>query len=380
MRNGWNSGGLRFGTHLLVSVLLGAMSTTCVVPAEESPPERAVEVRVDRRVELMSIAFRMAGHPEYDKGRGSRYIKAVDERFGEFRDDPLMDWIRQLRRTRGVSYDAPMSMAVHLTHHPTWQLRCPVEPHPSGLDRRWQAREAEIFVERLNAFVEKSRFEEFFEANQPLYDLTETRMRALLEEETHLEWFDEFFGSRPAAQFTVIPALLNGGQCYGPHVTLPDGSEELYCVLGVWMTDYVGRPRFDTTVVDTIIHEFCHSYTNSIVDRHEEALRPSGEAIFPHVADVMRKQAYGNWKTMMYESLVRASVIRYLAKHSPRAIMLREIGRQNQRGFVWVEDLAGLLAEYEQQRDKYATLDSFAPEIVAFFEDYAREFEAQGDR
>ncbi len=57
--------------------------------------------------------------------------------------------------------------------------------------------------------------------------------------------------------------------------------------------------------------------------------------------------------------------------------MLREIGRQNQKGFVWVEELADLLGEYEENRGKYPTLDAFSPRIVEFFNEYAQEFEAE---
>ena len=46
-----------------------------------------------------------------------------------------------------------------------------------------------------------------------------------------------------------------------------------------------------------------------------------GEIFFlPAVAAQMKKQAYGNWKTMLYESLVRASVVRYMAA-------VEEVGR-----------------------------------------------------
>jgi hypothetical protein len=91
----------------------------------------------------------------------------------------------------------------------------------------------------------------------------------------------------------------------------------------------------------------------------------------------MGRQGYGRWKTMIYESLVRASVIRYQQQFESPGVVLREIGRQNQRGFVWIEDLSELLGEYEQNRDKYATLDDFAPRIIEFFNDYAKEFDVK---
>ena len=360
-----------------ILLTLAVLSTATLSRGAEQLEQRTVTVRVDPRVELVSIVFRLAGNPEYGRGRVRSYLKDVEEHFGPFRSHELIEYSAGLRKKYGVSYDACMSMAVHLQAGEGWKLRFPLEPRPDGLDGRWRDASAQEFATRLNAFAEASDFDKFSEEHQELYETTQQRLLTLLEEEVHLDWFDEFFGARPAAQFTVIPALVNGGNCYGPHVKTPDGREEFYTILGVWMTDWQGRPKFDASVVGTIVHEFCHSYTNAIVDRHEEAFRPAGEAIFPHVADAMRKQAYGTWKTMMYESLVRASVIRYKTRYNSRSSVLRDIGRQNQRGFVWIEELVELLGEYEGNRDKYPTLDAFSPQIVALLNDYAKEFEAE---
>ncbi len=92
-----------------------------------------------------------------------------------------------------------------------------------------------------------------------------------------------FLGARPQASFTVVLGLLNGGCCYGPHYRLPDGKEELYCVLGVWKTDDDGLPIFEADMLETVVHEFCHSYANEIVDRHADELKAAGEKLFPRL-------------------------------------------------------------------------------------------------
>jgi hypothetical protein len=361
--------------HICPLLLVAGAASS--LPAQEKLEQRTIAVRVDPRVELVSLVFRLAGNPEYGKGQVKGYLKDVEQHFDSTRSHELIEYAAGLRAKYGVSFDACMSMAVHLNAEDGWALRFPLEPRPDGLDGRWQDQSAQEFATRLNQFAKDSRFDEFFTEHKELYEITEQRMETLLDEEVHAEWFDEFFGARPSAQFTVIPAILNGGNCYGPHVKDPDGNEEFYTILGVWQTDWSGRPRFDKSVVGTIVHEFCHSYTNAIVDRHAEAFRQAGEAMFPHVEDAMRRQAYGTWKTMIYESLVRASVVRYQQRFETPAAVLREIGRQNQRGFVWAEELSKLLGEYEENRDKYPTLDDFAPRLVDFFNDYAKEFDAR---
>jgi hypothetical protein len=52
----------------------------------------------------------------------------------------------------------------------------------------------------------------------------------------------------------------------------------------------------------------------------------------------------------------------------------REIQEQKQRSFLWMAELSDLLAEYETQRERYPTLESFAPRLVTFFNEYAEKF------
>lgn len=62
--------------------------------------------------------------------------------------------------------------------------------------------------------------------------------------------------------------MLNGGSCYGPRCRDKTETEELFCVLGVWATDGQSLPVFRKVVLSTVVHEFCHSYANPIIDRH----------------------------------------------------------------------------------------------------------------
>ena len=55
----------------------------------------------------------------------------------------------------------------------------------------------------------------------------------------------------------------------------------------------------------------------------------------------MSAQAYGNWRTMFYESLVRACVLRY-TRHYDGA-MAAWLATQGERasGFLWMDGLVG---------------------------------------
>ena len=332
-------------------------------------------VRVDPRVELLSIVFRLAGNPEYQKGRVDSYTDAVDAYFAEHRRHRVVRLADTLRRGHGVSYDAVMGMAMHLDEVRSCKLTVPWKPRPPSLDARWPDRDARRFLRELRAFVRDTDFEAWFASQSEVYDTAVTRMQTRLRDSAELGWFDEFFGARPSARFELALGMLNGGACYGPHVAFPDGREDLHCVLGVWQTDDDGAPAFDEKVVPTVIHEFCHSYCNRLVDAHWGALEGSADALWPHVADQMRQQAYGNARTMMRESLVRACVVRYEAATGGPRKRLFEVRAQERRGFLWTGGLSDLLAEYEASRDDHPTLDAFMPKVAKWFADYAARFD-----
>jgi hypothetical protein len=333
----------------------------------------SLRVVVDPRVELLSLIFRLAGNPEYNKARVESYAEDAEKQFGKYRGHAVVKLARELRDTRGVSYDAVPSLAIQLSDAEQVKLKLPLEPWPEGLDERWTAPEVSNFLAAARQFVKGSSFQEFIEQHRPLYQTSVTRMQTLMEKEARLEWFDGYFGQRRHASFTVALELLSGGNCYGPHFRAADGHEELYCVLGVWQTDKQGLPEFTRNTLPTAVHEFCHSYANPLIERHLAELQASGESLFGHVAGRMRSQNYGNGQTLLKESLVRVCVIRYLRQYEGEEAARRAIQAEKRNGFLWMPELSDLLGDYEAHREPYPTLEDFAPRLVAFFAETAKK-------
>lgn len=346
-------------------------------PAAPAADPRAVVVRVEPAVELCSAIFRFAGNPEYSQGKVKLYADALDAHCAAHRDHAAVQLARKLRQTRGVGFDAVMGLAVHTRGGLELEERVPLDPQPASLDQRWTSALAREFLAAARAFARDVDFAGFCTAQAATWSTAAERMQRVLAERAHLEWFDGFFGVRPQARFQLVLGLLNGGACYGPHVDLPEGGQDLFCVLGVWQTDAAGAPDFDATVLDTVVHEFCHSYCNPLIDAHAARFEQSGPAIFAHVRDAMRRQAYGNWRTMLYESLVRACVVRYMAKHGGAAAEAKQIAEEHGNSFLWTGELAALLGRYEAERARFATLDAFMPEVAALFAAYAPKLDAQ---
>lgn len=361
--------------RILSPGLAALLSAAGIVPAAALPPagapRPAVSVAVDPRVELVSIIFRLAGNKEYNRGRVPGYVKDVEEHFGPHKDHPAVKYASELRTRRHISYNAPMGLAVYLTDTVTFGERAPLSPLPAELDDRWTPETAREFIAQARKFSEDTGFNAFFEAHRPLYQASELGLREVLDKHARLEWFDSFFGPREGAEFKAVVSLLAGGGNYGASLKLPGGGEELYSVLGVWRADKEGNPVFPPDMASTLVHELGHSYTNPVVESFRRQLRKPGEKLYAQVAERMKEQAYGNWSTMMMESVLRACELRYaLATGGPEAVK-KSVAYENSRSFYWVAELGELLARYEEQPRKYKDFAEFFPEVIAFFKAYA---------
>jgi hypothetical protein len=325
---------------------------------------------VDPRVELMSIIFRLAGNGEYAQCRVPAYDAAIDRHFARFRDHEAVRLARKLRESDGVSFDAVMSMAVHVTDVESLAERAPFD-QATSLDARWHGAKARRFLEVARKFVADSDFAGFTKSQQPLYDLTNARLRAFVATNADLPWFDRFFGARAHAPFIVVPGLANGGPSYGAHVALSNGVEEIYAIPGVWKVDADGLPEFDPGWTPTLVHEFAHSYVGPLIDKFWARLQKSGNRLFEAEKAEMSRQAYANGKTVLNESLVRAATARYAFEHQGPEAAAASVTEERSHAFLWTGDLLALLGKYAQDRERYPTLDSFMPQVVAFFDGVA---------
>jgi hypothetical protein len=297
------------------------------------------------------------------------YGQDFEQHFGQFGDHPAVTMAQRLRAEHGVSFDAPMSLAVHLAEGRSLQLRAPLDPWPVGLDPRWQPKDVTEFLDKLHSFANESRFWDFFGAHEPLHRDAVLELESVLADAVDFDWFEGFFGPGGLEEFRLVLSTLNGPCNYGPRFS-GGPRREIYCICGIPGQHGDGSPALSAHIVPTIIHEFCHSYANPVADRHADELEEPAKKLFARVETRMRRNAYGAWETMMRESLVRASVIRYLATYEGEAAAQRQIEEDIATGFLWMGPLSELFEEYEASRDEYPTLESFAPRIVAFFKDY----------
>jgi hypothetical protein len=370
---------------ILVCSLAGGGQEKGGAPAAPATADHVIEVRVDRRVELLTLVARLAGFDEFNQANSkSPYSRAADAWFREQRDHPAVKRLQELRKSNGVGFDAIPMLAVHLEDSVALEERVAFDTPPERLDQRWGGADARAFLVLLRDFVKAADSEGFFDSQEERFAGAAERLRAVIEKSRALPWFDRTFGARSGASYVAIPGLLCGGGNYGVGIRYPPRAtangteidEEILPVFGCSRFDDAGIPLFGDEMAGLLVHELCHSYTNALVDRIAPQLEPSAKRLFDGKADAMRRQAYGDWKTMCYESLVRASVVRCRSVTEGAAAGRAQEAEEVGRSFVWVPALAVELARYDADRKQWPTFVDFLPEIVKCFAREAAKLDA----
>lgn len=328
---------------------------------------------VDKRVELICIAARLADFEEYNNEYNKSYVHDIHQYFDGFKDHPLIKYMKQMREANGIGYDAVVSMAVHLKPPPA--LKPVVNFNDSIPDKRYGTRaDALKFATLIRDFYNDTNFEHFFNAHQDTYKSVVERFSPVFNK-FDAQWFSKYYGLAPKGSFNIIIGVGMGGNNYGPKVIFPNDVETIYAIMGTWRFDGEGLPVFEeASYLPTLVHEFNHSFVNYLTHKNSAALQNSGSQIFTALQSRMQKLAYGDWETMLSESLVRASVVRYLMDHSKDSVAAeREMQYQQSIGFLWIRDLVTLLGNYEANRNRYPTLESFMPEIAKFYKQTATD-------
>ncbi|HCT29604.1 MAG TPA: hypothetical protein DIW31_02470 [Bacteroidales bacterium] len=324
--------------------------------------ESLIQPKVTEQTELVSIAFRLAGADEFVNNDVAGYAKAIDEYFKPYLKHELIQFIKKLRLTTSIGFDAVMSMAVNLDIKGGVMLKENLAN--VSHDKRWSEKNIQRFIELLNRFYLDSKFNDFFNSQRLLFQKAENNFSTVLKE-VDFNWFEKFYGFKPKGSYNLIISLTNGRGCYGPSVKYIDGHEDIYAVMGIQQIDSSGVPIYTQKTIPTIIHEFNHSFCNPLIKSQYSNMKPQASDFFKLVKDKMYAQKYGTPITMLYETLVRTCVIKYYQhiKASEKRIN-GMVFAEKSKGFIWTDELLGLLSKYENNRSEYATLNDFMPEIV----------------
>jgi len=145
--------------RILISLFVALNFQSCVQAQEKVLLEKPI---VDKRIELLSIVFRLAEKQEYSNKNFKLYTDRIDQYFEKHKNHELIQFTKSIIKENEIAFDGPMWLAVHLDDNlklltdvkDVWQL-----------DPRWTKENVEKFVPLLQKFYIDTKFDEFFKNN-----------------------------------------------------------------------------------------------------------------------------------------------------------------------------------------------------------------------
>lgn len=345
-----------------------ALTSILLFTCSFSFAEKTIPVTVDQRVELLSIVFRLAGNPEYNTNFAKSYVGDINTYFAKYKSYAVIEYARKLAEEKGIGYSKVMFLAVHLA----WlNNKFSLIREKENTLEYWDIKDAERFVALLNVFYKDSKFQLFFARHRTFYTAAIQQFNNVLNDFDQ-KWYQDYYGSPAAEEYKIVIGLSNGGSNFGPNVHPLNQKKIVYAVMGSWTYSDDGKPLFaKEDYQPTLVHEFNHSFINHLLDEDGNAakIKANGDTLLAAEKQEMKDGGYENWKSLINESIVRASVIRYMIDHkSGDQITDAEIMEQTNEGFIWISDLVNLLGNYESSRSEYPAFKDFYPRIITFFD------------
>lgn len=346
---------------IILSIILAAAATLTATAQ--------IKVEVSETVELISILARTAGYEEYLNDLAGQYTKDTEAWFAPYKEHVAVSLAREVRAKYGIGHERVMNMAIHLNID---NGKIVLIGDRAELNNGWQNVDLDEFVKRLNKFYKDTRFHEFFEEHRTFYDGYTKMYEANVMPAFHPEWFSQFhYGTAPADCFHVIVNFTCGSNNYGPWRQLTGQPRDLFAIIGYWIDPALGRPRYDASL---LFHEANHPFVNPLLDdaNNIKLMENVGPKLLSLHKTSVEKTSYTDWRIVINESLVRASVVLYMqdAGFKMEQYLNVLMGEMVQQGFPWMFDLVGTLRYYTAHRDKYPTIADFYPEIVRCLEKY----------
>lgn len=348
----------------------------CITSAErqQRKTESQIRVEVSETVELMSILARTAGNKEYNMDMAGQYTKDTEVWFAPYKQHAAVVCFQNLRDQYGISYDAVMSMAIHLDIDGG---KVKFLGEQADLEKRWSNVDIDDFIDKLNTFYTDTRFHNFFEQHRMFYDEGLKEYEANVMTYFHQEWYARFYGIAPTDRFRIVIGFTCGGGNYGPSRQLPGQPCEAYAICGYYINPQTGKPYGEgANMATTLIHEFNHSFVNPLLNNETNAslIATTGQKLHKFSAYAMERQAYSDWQTVINESIVRAAVILYMLDQDfDQKQVLNELANQVCRSFNWMPELVASLRYYAAHRDQYPTLNDYYPEIARCLSKYIED-------
>ncbi len=228
----------------------------------------------------------------------------------------------------------------------------------------------EDFAKAVKDFYQDTHFEKFWEEHVNEYARVAERFNQEIAQISVRKPLEDYFGqSKPEFRFNIYVSFLTpAGFLFGS----PELEEHKvrYSVISPTPVPPDSASYDQTSGKDLIggaIHEFGHSFVNPVTAKFQSEVAKR-EWLFKTLNqdDVMTKLYYPTWGSCLNENIVRAATTRiykYVTRQTPK-----DKWEGGHTPFLLIPFIYEKLGDYEKNRSKFPTYESFFPEILSLLD------------
>lgn len=317
------------------------------------------EVGSSPAVELEGV-LQMLGQPPRDAEGFRRlddaYGKAALESFSKLKEHPAVRLNAELS-TDCFQPHARIAYLTRLSAPPELKDEIPPEVSPGC-----QAVRAKLprWTWALRDFSKKGDFAGFFARTAPLRKPYEDALRAGVDKTDFIGAIESYSGMTFRGRYQVFVSPFRAPAVANDVAKLPGGARRIATVLG---PDARGRVSEEYPLRDLgpiVWHELSHALLDDSADEAKKTLEKS-EAAYKRLT----WSCYGDWRTCVKEHVVRAVMIRLVARSKGAEAAERQLKTEGEGKFPYLRAMVGALRDrYETDRKKYPTLKAFYPRLL----------------
>ena len=367
-----------FRTYIFIALLLFSISTSSNFHTDQfalhSNTHYKILIKVDSRIELISIIQTFTTWNEIGIIKNSTYKQRVIEYFSKYSDHEAITLYEEMLK-KGFTFEVPINFMLHLTEPPELRIRIPFSDY---LIRRVGGNKELLlkFVHALRKFVKDTEFMKFIELNREFYRKIEESGRRSINTSRIAYVLRDFFGFLKHKNVIILAPLIYPTVGYGAYMSV-NGTTEMYAVLGPTSVKD-GQVYFEESAERTALHEFIHSYVNPLTSKYFEKnpkSRSEMEPLMYPIFEKMQAMAYGLLEIMINEHIVRA-IECFIEERYYGMSATKELERQEQMGFIYIKHIYKLIEEYYVKRKK-VSFNEYHQKIMTLLKRLAEEVKAK---
>ena len=321
-------------------------------------------IYVDERVELTTIAFRIAGAEEWTSYDGLSYLDDIDKYFALYKDHPLMSYIHEIREEYSIGYGyVPYTAFLFNIIGGTFVLRNDID-YDNYTSYGWEYESIQHYLELLESFYYDTDFQSFFDAQASRIKQTLEVAKKKLSS-IDLKWFKSFYGEDVGTIDCYVGMAMGNNNFFFPD----DGDSFSNTTIFVGcLSEMSDAPVLSDSAVQVAVHEINHDFSTPII---EEMIIPycidSFSVVYPRISEQMEKIGYGNeypevaldeWLNQMFSDEYLIETKDWIAPFN--------ICYDQEKGFVWMDNILKYMSAFRKNRKQYPHIQDFVPQLIDY--------------